>query len=170
MLAWRRGHYEALDVSRKSLPGDKVLIFSMCKSRRSPAIFQSQSLKWMCPNVLFVCLRCSFVDFKWFSTCLTSSELVIHLPAQPDLALKADGQWAQMSRRAVQQSRPLSLAEPGLTGSGLHWQENTPVTVILMFFVWMFWMLSALLSDSPVLSLCCVPWAKYSELWNRHYK
>lgn len=30
LVSWRHGHYEALDLSRKSLPGDKALIFSMC--------------------------------------------------------------------------------------------------------------------------------------------
>lgn len=30
MVSWRHGHYEALDLSRKSLSGDKALIFSMC--------------------------------------------------------------------------------------------------------------------------------------------
>lgn len=50
-------------------------------SGRISDTFQSQPFKWMYPYAQFACLRWLFLGFKWFSTCLTSTKLVIHLPA-----------------------------------------------------------------------------------------
>lgn len=58
----RHGHYEALDLSCKSLPGDKVLIFSMCTEEEAQIILQSKSFKSIGTYFhTFACLRCSFL-------------------------------------------------------------------------------------------------------------
>lgn len=44
LLSKRHGHYEALDLSRKSLPGDKALIFSMCTLKEAQIFSKARVL------------------------------------------------------------------------------------------------------------------------------
>lgn len=60
LTSWRRGHYEALDLSRKSLPGDKALIFSMC-TREEAQIFSKAKVLNGCIHMY--CLHASDAHF-----------------------------------------------------------------------------------------------------------
>lgn len=162
LASWRRGHYEALELSLKSLSGDKALIFSVFPCEEAQIFFPKPKFQIVVST--FACFRWSFLDFKCFSTCLTWTKLAIHLSAWSGLTLRADSHWLYNRRANSPKLVVQSPTASGLIGRSSQRHAHLAVRAILIFFLGMFCMVLVPLSLllPPSLSspprLCCVLW------------